>query len=146
MKLATFVRNDGAAAVGAVDTTRGAILDLAKAANRTEPAFQSMLALIEGGKDSLAKARDLAMTWPEQASQPLEGTKLLSPLPVPPSRVMNSPAFTVVPRTDRVPALASMRTSPAPATQGLPMPRATTAAWLVMPPVEVRMPSAACMP
>ena len=85
MKLATFVRNDGAAAVGAVDTTRGAILDLAKAANRTEPAFQSMLALIEGGKDSLAKARDLAMTWPEQASQPLEGTKLLSPLPVPPS-------------------------------------------------------------
>ena len=39
-----------------------------------------------------------------------------------------------------------MRTSPAPATQGLPMPRATTAAWLVMPPVEVRMPSAACMP
>ena len=31
MKLATFVRNDGAAAVGAVDTTRGAILDLAKA-------------------------------------------------------------------------------------------------------------------
>ena len=41
---------------------------------------------------------------------------------------------------------ASMRTSPAPATQGLPMPRATTAAWLVMPPVEVRMPSAACMP
>ena len=45
-----------------------------------------------------------------------------------------------------VPARPSMRTSPAPATQGLPMPRATTAAWLVMPPVEVRMPSAACMP
>jgi hypothetical protein len=54
--------------------------------------------------------------------------------------------FTVVPRTTSVPALASMRQSPAPATQGLPMPRATTAAWLVMPPVEVRMPSAACMP
>ena len=66
--------------------------------------------------------------------------------PVLPSSVMNSPAFTTVPRTESVPALASMRTSPAPATQGLPMPRATTAAWLVMPPVEVRMPSAACMP
>ena len=26
------------------------------------------------------------------------------------------------------------------------MPRATTAAWLVMPPREVRMPLAACMP
>ena len=71
MKLATFVRNDGAAAVGAVDTTRGAILDLAKAANRTEPAFQSMLALIEGGKDSLAKARDLAMTLASAVATPV---------------------------------------------------------------------------
>jgi hypothetical protein len=35
---------------------------------------------------------------------------------------------------------------PAPETQGLPMPRATTAAWEVMPPRVVRMPSAACMP
>src|ERR687889_516898 len=35
---------------------------------------------------------------------------------------------------------------PAPATQGRPMPRATTAAWLVMPPRVVRMPLAACMP
>jgi hypothetical protein len=39
-----------------------------------------------------------------------------------------------------------MLTSPAPATQGRPMPRATTAAWLVMPPRAVRMPRAACMP
>ena len=66
--------------------------------------------------------------------------------PVEPSRVMVSPVFTVTPRTVSVPALASMRTSPAPATQGRPMPRATTAAWLVIPPVEVRMPWAACMP
>ena len=35
---------------------------------------------------------------------------------------------------------------PAPETQGLPMPRATTAACEVMPPRVVRMPSAACMP
>src|SRR5207248_2156195 len=39
-----------------------------------------------------------------------------------------------------------MRRSPAPETQGRPMPRATTAAWLVMPPRVVRMPFAACMP
>ncbi len=36
--------------------------------------------------------------------------------------------------------------APAPATQHLPQPRATTAAWQVMPPVEVRMPAALCMP
>ncbi len=40
----------------------------------------------------------------------------------------------------------SMWISPAPETQGRPMPRATTAAWLVMPPRAVRMPRAACMP
>ncbi len=33
-----------------------------------------------------------------------------------------------------------------PATQGLPMPRATTAAWEVMPPRAVRIPWAACIP
>ncbi len=39
-----------------------------------------------------------------------------------------------------------MCSEPAPATQGVPMPRATTAAWLVIPPVLVRMPSETCMP
>ena len=34
----------------------------------------------------------------------------------------------------------------APETQQRPIPRATTAAWLVMPPRAVRMPWAACMP
>ena len=41
---------------------------------------------------------------------------------------------------------ARNRIEPAPETQGLPMPRATTAACEVMPPRVVRMPSAACMP
>jgi len=36
--------------------------------------------------------------------------------------------------------------SSAPQTQVLPMPRATTAAWLVLPPRLVRMPRAAIMP
>ena len=39
-----------------------------------------------------------------------------------------------------------MVTSPAPATQHLPMPRVTTAACEVMPPREVRMPAATSMP
>ncbi len=66
--------------------------------------------------------------------------------PVLPSMVMTSPAFQVRPGTDMVPALTSIFSSPAPPTQGVPMPRATTAAWLVMPPRAVRMPRAACMP
>ena len=45
-----------------------------------------------------------------------------------------------------VAVLPTMTTSLQPATQGVPMPRATTAAWEVMPPVAVRMPWATCMP
>ncbi len=56
-----------------------------------------------------------------------------------PSRIVRSPA--VKRSVER-----SIRTVPAPATQHLPMPRATTAAWDVMPPVAVRMPCAAFMP
>ncbi len=39
-----------------------------------------------------------------------------------------------------------MTTAEQPATQHLPMPRATTAAWLVIPPRAVRMPLATFMP
>ena len=45
-----------------------------------------------------------------------------------------------------VPLAGSMCSSPAPTTQHLPQPHATTAAWLVRPPVLVRMPAAECMP
>ena len=43
-------------------------------------------------------------------------------------------------------ALVSTSIASAPQTQVLPMPRATTAAWLVLPPRLVRMPWAAIMP
>ena len=43
-------------------------------------------------------------------------------------------------------ALRSIFRSPAPATQGLPIPRATSAAWLALPPLLVRMPLAAWKP
>ncbi len=56
-----------------------------------------------------------------------------------PRRMVTAPAI-ISPRT------ASIFSMPAPETQGRPMPRATTAAWLVMPPRAVRMPRAACMP
>ncbi|MPN53426.1 hypothetical protein SDC9_201090 [bioreactor metagenome] len=39
-----------------------------------------------------------------------------------------------------------MMISPQPETQQVPMPRATTAAWLVMPPRTVRMPWELCIP
>ena len=51
-------------------------------------------------------------------------------------------------RTEHVNFLlaSSITISPQPETQQVPMPRATTAAWLVMPPRTVRMPRAKCMP
>ena len=42
--------------------------------------------------------------------------------------------------------LVSTASSSAPHTHVLPIPRATTAAWLVLPPRLVRMPCAAIMP
>ena len=44
------------------------------------------------------------------------------------------------------PARVSTSSSSAPQTQVLPIPRATTAAWLVLPPRLVRMPLAAIIP
>ncbi len=69
-----------------------------------------------------------------------------STCPAVPSRVTMSPAFRIMPPADIVPVRSSTRISPAPVTQGLPRPRATTAAWLVRPPRAVRMPVAACIP
>ncbi len=74
------------------------------------------------------------------------GTVPTKTWPVAPSMVMMSPLLSVRCPTRIMPALASIRSDPAPDTHGTPMPRATTAAWLVMPPRAVRMPAAACMP
>ena len=60
---------------------------------------------------------------------------------------MTSPSCTTVPSGALIRRrLVSTSSSSAPQTQVLPMPRATTAAWLVFPPRLVRMPSAAIMP
>ena len=60
--------------------------------------------------------------------------------------VRNSPFLKVWPAMVIVPAFSSIFIASQPTTQGLPQPRATTAAWLALPPVEVRIPLARCMP
>mmetsp|Transcript_2482 Transcript_2482/g.3527 ORF Transcript_2482/g.3527 Transcript_2482/m.3527 type:complete len:329 (-) Transcript_2482:1398-2384(-) len=66
--------------------------------------------------------------------------------PVLPLSEIQSPARHVLPPSVIVFALSSTASSEHPQTQVLPHPRATTAAWLVMPPRCVRMPSDACIP
>ncbi len=82
MKLATFEKG-GKQVVGVVDTDRKEILDLA-AASGGSPAFASMLSLIEAGQDALGEAKKLAGAWKKDAVQPLDGARLLAPIPVPP--------------------------------------------------------------
>ena len=56
---------------------------------------------------------------------------------------IQSPPTNLWPLISKVLASSSILTSlslPQPETQQVPMPRATTAAWLVMPPRTVRMP------
>ena len=74
------------------------------------------------------------------------GTLPIMTSPVVPLIVRKSPALTVWPLIVIVPAFSSIRSASQPTTQGLPQPRATTAAWLALPPVAVRMPLARCMP
>ena len=81
MKLATFIRPNGAPAIGVVDTARSAVLDLA-AAHAGGP-FADMLALIDAGPAGLEEARQLAAAWPRAAEIPLAGLRLLAPLPLP---------------------------------------------------------------
>ena len=86
MKLATFRRADGSEAVGVVDTSRGQVLDLSRAAaagGAPEPTFASMLDLIDAGEAGLRKARAVAAAWPVACAQALAATVLLSPLPQP---------------------------------------------------------------
>src|SRR5439155_1394434 len=73
------------------------------------------------------------------------GTRSTEPtitLPVPPSIVITSPSESFWPPIVSVRASASIVRPSHPATHGLPIPRATTAAWEVMPPCAVRIPAA----
>ena len=60
--------------------------------------------------------------------------------------VMVSPSRTTRPLTSKILSAWLILMASAPLMQGLPMPRATTAAWLVMPPWLVSTPWALMMP
>ena len=60
--------------------------------------------------------------------------------------VISSPSRRVAPSASRVRWRVSMLMPLAPTMQGRPMPRAITAAWLVVPPRSVRTPTDACIP
>ena len=70
--------------------------------------------------------------------------------PVVPSSETKSPSLTVIVLPPEVAVkiffASSMRIALAPTMQGRPIPRATTAAWLDLPPMAVRMPRATSMP
>ena len=67
-------------------------------------------------------------------------------LPLLPSMVSTSPSRNWCAPISTDDLSASMRMAVAPQMHGRPKPRATTAAWLVMPPRAVKMPRAAYMP
>src|SRR5450756_947247 len=66
--------------------------------------------------------------------------------PVVPSMVISSPSLIVVPPAENRRLRTSTSMELAPTTHGLPIPRATSAAWLAVPPVCVRIPFASTMP
>lgn len=88
MKLATYRSGGGAPRIGIVHDEDGRLFDLAAAAERdgrAEPAFRSMLALIDGGDEALARAAGLFEKGRTDASLslPLAEAELLAPLPEP---------------------------------------------------------------
>lgn len=82
MRLVTFETADGAERLGALIEDDTAIVDLHAA--RAETAFDSMLALIEGGDDALDGARTIVADPPAAAVVEAETARLLTPLPRPP--------------------------------------------------------------
>ena len=66
--------------------------------------------------------------------------------PVEPSKEMTSPSWYSLPARVNFLFASSITMSPQPATQQAPMPRATTAAWEVMPPRTVKIPWEAFIP
>ena len=61
-------------------------------------------------------------------------------LPVEPSIEIGSPSWNSLPFNVNFLFASSMLMSPQPDTQHVPIPRATTAAWLVIPPRTVKIP------
>jgi 2-keto-4-pentenoate hydratase/2-oxohepta-3-ene-1,7-dioic acid hydratase in catechol pathway len=82
MRLVTYSAADGADRLGALIEGDTAIVDLHKA--KADPAFASMLALIEAGDDALHGARAIVATAPGAAVIDAASVTLRTPLPRPP--------------------------------------------------------------
>ncbi|MGJ4948058.1 fumarylacetoacetate hydrolase family protein [Bradyrhizobium sp. HKCCYLS20291] len=87
MKLATF-RSDGRERIGVVHGADAKLFDLAAAADRAgrrNPAFVSMLSLIDAGDAALDEARGLVARYgdDESLSRDVAATELLAPVPEP---------------------------------------------------------------
>lgn len=78
MRLITFI-NGGRESIGALIDGDRQVVDLGDA----DPAFSSMLALIEGGDAALTHARAFVTAPPKQSLLPSSQCKLLAPLPRP---------------------------------------------------------------
>ncbi len=87
MKLATY-RLNGREQIAIVHKDDANLFDLAGASVRagsSDPAFHSMLALIDGGDAALDRARSLFARYSgdQDLSVPVEGTEILAPVPEP---------------------------------------------------------------
>lgn len=89
MKVATFLTGDGRPRLGAVNTERSLVVDLARACEiagrRPATALSSAMTLIESGEDGLRLAREMEALAPEEAALPLDKVRLIAPLPLPQS-------------------------------------------------------------
>ena len=85
MKLLTYVcPTSGAEKVGILSEDGKSVLDLKSASGPDNSAvFSDMLALIDTGSEGLRRAEEAKRTWPGKAVLPLDGLRILAPIPVP---------------------------------------------------------------
>jgi len=88
MKLATFMAERGAVALGAVSADESVVVDLQRAHEQLKRgrtlSLESMQALIESGAEGIGLVRQLAEAAPDECRYPLADLRLLAPLPEPP--------------------------------------------------------------
>jgi len=93
-----------------------------------------------------SSARDSSVAMSRENSTSTVGTSPKQTAPLAPPLVITCPSLCTAGPTWAVLLCTSTTMLSAPETQGLPMPRATTAACEILPPRKVRMPCAAKKP
>ena len=114
--------------------------------SRARLASSGVSALAQTSCPAASSAQPSSLLKSSEKVASVSGTCPASTRPEEPSTVTKSPFFRVLPRLVRVSDSRSIAISSQPQTAGLPMPRATTAAWLVMPPRLVTTAAAAKRP